>query len=139
MNYKPVTKTELQSYSDSQLAALLTSLILGKEWTLYSEITEDQQSLCISDFKGDPYYQKIININDFNIIIHLMTLHKISLDIDGELLATDTPTAYHDLIIADIHGYVETATYFFSDQNPAKAVVCCLILKLQDELFKEND
>ncbi len=139
MNYKPVTKTELQSYSDSQLAALLTSLILGKEWTLYSEITEDQQSLCISDFKGDPYYQTIININDFNIIIHLMTLHKISLDIDGELLSTDIPTAYHDLIIADIHAYVETATYFFSDQNPAKAVVCCLILKLQNELFKEND
>lgn len=139
MDYKKLSKEEIQSYSDSELAALLTSLILGKDWTLYSEVTENGKFLEISDSIGNPYFYKIIDVNDFNVIIELMTLHNIGLDIDGNLLSSNFPTAYNNIILADIHGYVESAAYFFSDQNPAKAVVCCLILKLQDELFKEND
>lgn len=139
INYKKKSKEELQSYSDSELAILLTSLILGKEWILFSEITQDGEYLQLSDSLGYPYFQKIINIYDFNVIIELMQLHNIGLDIDGELLSSNIPTAYHNIILADIHGYVESADYFFFDQKPAKAVVCCLILKLQDEVFKEND
>ncbi len=139
MDYKKLCKEELQSHSDSELAILLTNLILGKEWTLFSEITQDGQYLHLADTLGNPYFQKIINTNDFNVIIELMQLHNIGLDIAGELLSSNLPTAYHNIILADIHGYVESADYFFPDQNPAKAVVCCLILKLQDELFKEND
>lgn len=135
LQFTKYTTEQICSYDKKRLATLLTSLILGKEWFFFSNISEDSESLCLPNTLGQPYYQPVINISDFNSLVPLLKEYNISIDIDGELLGNQLTTAYSNLLYDDITGAILKADYSFSHEDLCIAITGCLILIIQDKVF----
>lgn len=137
LQFTKFTTDEILRYNKERLATLLTSLILGKEWFFFSNISEDSKSLCLPNTIGQPHYQPIINILDFNSLVPLLKEYNVSIDIDGELLGNQLTTAYSNLLYDDITGAILKAYYSFSNEDLCIAITGCLILIIQDKVFSQ--